>query len=83
MTHLVGLDVSQEMTAICVVDSYGRRLWPDQCITEPEHVKQHGGADVRIGLEAGPMTPCLCMKCAASGSMSPAWMAAVRERRSR
>ena len=63
MTHYVGLDVSQNMTAICVVDSSGRRLWRGQCTTDTEHIKrtvgQHGGADARVGLETGPMTPWL------------------------
>ena len=63
MTHYVGLDVSQKMTAICVVDSSGRRLWRGQCTTDTEHIKrtvgQHGGADARVGLETGPMTPWL------------------------
>jgi hypothetical protein len=27
MNHFVGLDVSQKMTAICVVDNAGRRVW--------------------------------------------------------
>jgi hypothetical protein len=27
MTHFVGLDVSQKMTAICVVDNSGHSLW--------------------------------------------------------
>ena len=27
MSHFVGLDVSQKMTAICVVDKDGRRIW--------------------------------------------------------
>jgi hypothetical protein len=31
MTHFVGLDVSQKMTSICVVDNAGRRLWRGQC----------------------------------------------------
>jgi transposase len=30
MTHHVGLDVSQKMTAICIVDDTGRRLWRGQ-----------------------------------------------------
>ena len=63
MTHYVGLDVSQKMTAICVVDSSGRRLWRGQCTTDTEHIKrtvgQHGGVDARGGLETGPMTPWL------------------------
>jgi transposase len=31
MTRVVGLDVSQKITAICVVDDAGRRLWRGQC----------------------------------------------------
>ncbi len=27
MTRFVGLDVSQKLTAVCVVDETGRRLW--------------------------------------------------------
>jgi hypothetical protein len=38
MTRLVGLDVSQKMTAICVVDNAGRRLWRGQCPTVPEQI---------------------------------------------
>jgi hypothetical protein len=30
MTYFVGLDVSQKMTAICVVDNAGQRLWRGQ-----------------------------------------------------
>ena len=36
MTCFVGLDVSQKLTAICVVDETGRRLWRGQCATDPE-----------------------------------------------
>ena len=38
MTCFVGLDVSQKMTAICVVDNAGRRLWRGQCPTIPEQI---------------------------------------------
>jgi len=31
MTHYVGLDVAQKLTAICVVDDSGRRQWRGQC----------------------------------------------------
>jgi transposase len=31
MTHYIGLDVSQKLTAICIVDDTGRRLWRGQC----------------------------------------------------
>ena len=38
MTNFVGLDVSQKMTAICVVDNAGRRLWRGQSPTVPEQI---------------------------------------------
>ena len=38
MTRYVGLDVSQKMTVICVVDDAGRRLWRGQCPTVPEQI---------------------------------------------
>jgi transposase len=63
MTHYVGLDVSQKMTAICVVDSGGCRIWRGVCASVPEPIEQavcrHAGNDVRIGIETGPMTPWL------------------------
>ena len=51
------------MTAICVVDNAGRRLWRGQCPTVPEQisdlVRRHAGDDARIGIETGAMTPWL------------------------
>src|ERR1700730_6917842 len=61
MTNFVGLDVSQKMTAICVVDNAGHRLWRGQCPTVPEQlaalVRRHAGDEARIGIETGAMTP--------------------------
>ncbi len=63
MTHYVGLDVSQKMTAICVVDAGGRRIWRGVCASAPEDIEQavqrHAGCDAHIGIETGPMTPWL------------------------
>jgi transposase len=63
MTLFVGLDISQKMTAICVVEESGHRLWRGQCPTEPEQieraVRRHAGKDAHVGLETGPMTPWL------------------------
>src|SRR3984893_2936777 len=63
MTRCVGLDVSQKMTVICVVDDAGRRLWRGQCPTVPEQitilVRRHAGDDARTGIETGAMTPWL------------------------
>jgi len=63
MAQFVGLDVSQKLTSICVVDETGRRLWRGQCTTDPgpiEHiVRGHAGEDAKVGVETGPMTPWL------------------------
>ena len=87
MTHYVGLDVSQKLTAICVVDDTGRRLWRGQCTSDPEQieraVRRHGGGEARIGIETGPMTPCWCTSCAVAGSTSRALTRGMRGLRSR
>ena len=53
MTHYVGLDVSQKLTAICIVDDTGRRVWRGQCTSDPEQieraVRRHAEEDARIG----------------------------------
>ena len=63
MTHFVGLDVSQKMTAICVVDKDGRRIWRGQCLSDPEGIgvalHRYAGVDSKIGIETGAMTPWL------------------------
>jgi transposase len=63
MTHYVGLDVSQKLTAISIVDDSGRRLWRGHCTSDPEQiervVRRHAEEDARIGVETGPMTPWL------------------------
>src|SRR5215208_3298406 len=63
MARFVGLDVSQRLTSICVVDDAGHRLWRGQCHSEPEPieraVRRHAGDDASIGIETGPMTPWL------------------------
>jgi len=71
MTRFVGLDVSQKLTAICVVDETGRRLWRGQCATDPGQIERmvrgHAGEDARIGVETGPMTPWLVHELRARG----------------
>ena len=63
MTRFVGFDVSQKLTAICVVDETGRRVWRGQCASDPEQVeravRRHAGDDAHVGLETGPMAPWL------------------------
>ena len=63
MTRFVGLDVSQKLTTICVVDDTGCRVWRGQCTSDPELIERavrwHAGDDARLGIETGPMTPWL------------------------
>ncbi len=71
MTHYLGLDVSQKLTAICIVDDTGRRLWRGQCTSDPEQIERvvcrHAEGDARIGIETGPMTPWLVHELRARG----------------
>ncbi len=43
MPRYVGLDVSQKLTAICVVDDTDRRLWRGQCTSDPEQIEVRCG----------------------------------------
>jgi len=71
MTRFVGLDVSQKLTAVCVVDETGRRLWRGRCATDPGQIERtvrgQAGEDARIGVETGPMTPWLVHELRARG----------------
>jgi transposase len=59
------LDLSQKMTAICVVDNAGRRLRV-QCPSVPEAIRgavpRRSGDGACIGIETGAMTPWLMLK---------------------
>jgi transposase len=63
MPLYVGLDVSQKTTAICMVDGRGERRWRGVCATDPTtiaaRIVRHAGADARVGVETGAMTPWL------------------------
>lgn len=63
MPLYVGLDVSQKTTAMCAVDERGERRWRGVCPTDPKaiasRVVRHAGADAKIGVETGAMTPWL------------------------
>jgi transposase len=71
MTNYVGVDVSQKTTTLCIVDGYGHRLWRGECTSSPQQiahaVRQHAGADARIGIETGPMTPWLVHELRSQG----------------
>ena len=60
MEQYVGLDVSQEQTSVCVVDSGGQVIWEGKCTSTPEAIAAtlHTRAPeaARIGLESGPLS---------------------------
>lgn len=64
MSYFVGLDVSLDETAICIVDDAGDILKEGKAETEPEAIVTWLNAvEVpieRLGLEAGPLSPWLC-----------------------
>jgi hypothetical protein len=71
VTYFVGLDVSLEETAICIVDDAGAILREGKVETEPEAVSTWltmvGEPIERLGLEAGPLSPWLCEGLQAAG----------------
>ena len=40
MSLFVGLDVSQRLTHLCVVDADGKRVWRGKCATDPTILAQ-------------------------------------------
>src|SRR5688500_5739939 len=60
MAHFVGLDVSVGETSVCVIDDVGKVLCERKVRTEPADIgmllTSVGGDDVRIGIEAGPLS---------------------------
>jgi transposase len=63
VTYFVGLDVSLEETALCVVDDTGTIVREGKAATEPEAIaiwlRTVGQTFDRVGLEAGPLSPWL------------------------
>jgi transposase len=60
MEHSVGLDVSLEETAICVLDKTGKVIWRGRCSSDPDAiartVRDRAPFAVRIGLETGQLS---------------------------
>lgn len=60
MEQFVGLDVSQELTHVCVITSDGKTVWQGKCSSTPDDIaatirsKAHDIA--RIALESGPLS---------------------------
>ena len=60
MTYFVGLDVSVEETAVCVVDELGKVISERKVQTEPDDIAALlttiGGDYAKVGIEAGPLS---------------------------
>lgn len=72
MTKLyAGLDVSLEMTSVCVVDEDGALVFEAKVLSEPDAIGAVlGGCEgefARVGLEAGPLSQWLCNGLTAGG----------------
>lgn len=60
MEQFVGLDVSQQMTHVCIIGSDGKTVWQGKCLSTPEAIaeviKSKAPEVARIGLESGPLS---------------------------
>ncbi len=60
MEHFIGLDVSQKVTHLCIVDNKGSTVWQGKCVSTPEAIaetiRSQTSHAVRIGLESGPLS---------------------------
>jgi len=60
MEQYVGLDVSQDVTYVCVVDHEGKTLWQGDCASTPEAIgetiKKRAPRVLKIGLESGSLS---------------------------
>ena len=63
MEQFVGLDISQAMTHLCVVDGKGKKVWQGKCPTEPKDIaktiQDKSPSATLIGLESGALSPWL------------------------
>ena len=91
MDHYAGIDVSLELSSVCVVDATGRIVREAKVASEPEAlVAWFGGLGIevaRIGLEAGPLSQWLLRRDARGrlrgGAAGDPARAATRSRRCR
>jgi transposase len=63
MEQFVGLDISQAMTHVCVVDGKGKRIWQGKCLTNPDDIaktiRAKAPSAITIGMESGALSPWL------------------------
>ena len=60
MEHYVGLDVSQRITHVCVIDAEAHIIWRGKCASTPEAIADTVRAQapnaMRVGIETGPLS---------------------------
>ena len=90
MEHYAGIDVSLELSSVCVVDATGRIVREAKVASEPEALigwlRGLGLELARVGLEAGPLSQWLYAAMREAGLRSSCWrpgMCATRSRRCR
>jgi hypothetical protein len=58
--HYVGLDVSLEITSICVIDDKAAVVWRGKCASTPDAITgtvgKYAPAAIRVGLETGQLS---------------------------
>jgi transposase len=63
MEQFVGLDISQAMTHLCVVDGKGKKVWQGKCLTKPDAIaktiRDKSPSATLIGMESGALSPWL------------------------
>ena len=71
MSEYVGLDVSLEETAVCVIGAAGEVIAEAKVLSEPEaiaaYVKRRAPRAVKVGLETGSLSPWLHRGLCAAG----------------
>ena len=71
MEHYAGLDVSLELTSVCVVDAQGQVVREAKVASEPEalvrYLSKPEAEIIRVGLEAGPLSQWLYAGLVAAG----------------
>lgn len=71
MPHYAAFDVSNNETAIHIIDETGATVWRGKRASDPEvlttTLRRHAPDLIRVGLETGPLTPWLYHTCKALG----------------
>src|ERR1700730_10862717 len=87
MKHFVGLDISQSMTHLCVVDGKGKKVWQGKCPTQPEEIaktiRDKAPSATLIGMESGPLSPWLWHALKQKGAADHLRRCPTRSRRAR